>query len=218
VRYLVRPGVWALLALLALAGTAYGASKILITSSSQVKAGSLAASDLSKSARKTLKGNRGPAGTPGLAGAPGPQGPPGAPGAPGAQGPQGQQGLQGVAGPAVAEIRAFARTDSVSGIEPTTATLSNNQGISSVTKSGTGKYTVVISAASLPANGVNGCVPFATVGSRDFQEPPAGSISVGRPSGLPSNQLLVLFRNSAGALANLYTGSGSVGFSIALLC
>ena len=77
---------------------------------------------------------------------------------------------------------------------------------------------MVISTASLPAGGVNSCVPFATVGSRDFQEPPAGSISVGRPSGLPNNQLLVFFRNSAGALANLYTGGGSVGFSIALLC
>jgi hypothetical protein len=213
-RHLLRPGVWVLLALLALTGTAYCASKVLITSSSQVKAGSLAASDLSKRARKALKDNRGPAGAPGREGAPGV---PGTPGAPGPPGPEGQRGLQGVAGPPVAQIRAFARTDSVSS-EPTTATLSNNQGISSVTKSGTGKYTVVISTASLPAGGVNSCVPLATVGSRDFQEPPAGSISVGRPSGLPNNQLLVLFRNSAGALANLYTGSGSVGFSIALLC
>ena len=213
-RHLLRPGVWALVALLALAGTAYGASKVLIRSSSQVKAGSLAASDLSKSARASLKGNRGPAGP---AGAPGLAGTPGQPGSPGPQGAQGPTGPQGIAGPAVAQIRAFARTDSVS-TEPTTATLSNNQGISSVTKSGTGKYTVVISTASLPAGGVNSCVPFATVGSRDFQEPPAGSISVGRPSGLPNNQLLVFFRNSAGTLANLYTGSGSVGFSIALLC
>ena len=70
-RHLLRPGVWALLALLALAGTAYGASKVLITSSSQVKAGSLAASDLSRSARTTLKGSRGPAGPAGANGAPG---------------------------------------------------------------------------------------------------------------------------------------------------
>lgn len=210
-----------MLALLAIAGTAYGASKVLITSSAQVKAGSLAASDLSKSARKTLKGSQGPAGPAGARGAPGLPGAAGPPGLQGPQGPQGQQGLQGpqgVAGPEVAQIRAFARTDSVNGIEPTTATLSNNQGISSVTKSGTGKYTVTISAASLPPNGVNGCIPLVSVGSRDFQEPPAGSISVGRPSGLPSNQLLVFFRNSAGSAANLFSGSGSVGFSIALLC
>ena len=62
----------------ATAGTATAATKILIKSSSQVRAGALDASDLSAKARKSLKGNAGPAGPAGAAGATGPAGPAGA--------------------------------------------------------------------------------------------------------------------------------------------
>jgi hypothetical protein len=63
---------------IATAGTATAATKILIKSSSQVRAGTLDASDLSAKARKALKGNAGVAGPAGSAGAAGPVGPAGA--------------------------------------------------------------------------------------------------------------------------------------------
>ena len=60
----------------ATAGTATAATKILIKSSSQVRAGALDASDLSAKARKALKGNAGPAGPAGPAGRPARPAPP----------------------------------------------------------------------------------------------------------------------------------------------
>jgi hypothetical protein len=141
-------------------------------------------------------------------------------GAPGAPGPQGSQGIQGLQGAPAAQIRAFARTDACCGgaPEPTTATLFNAQGITSVVKTATGQYTVTVDATMVPGGNVNSCVPLVSIGSRDAAFPIAGELSVGRPSGIPANQLLVFFRNSAGTAANLYTGGGSIGFSIALLC
>jgi hypothetical protein len=70
----------------AAAGPAAAAGHYLITSSSQIKAGSIQASDLSKKARTTLKGARGLRGVTGPAGAVGPQG------SQGAQGPKGDPG------------------------------------------------------------------------------------------------------------------------------
>lgn len=67
----------------AAAGPAAAAGHYLITSSSQIKAGSIQASDLSKKARTTLKGAKGPRGNVGPAGAVGPQGPQGTQGAKG---------------------------------------------------------------------------------------------------------------------------------------
>ena len=75
---------------LALAGGAWAGKHYMITSSSQVKNGSLSSKDLSKKARKSLKGNRGPKGA---AGAQGPKGDAGA------QGPKGDPGAQGPPGP-----------------------------------------------------------------------------------------------------------------------
>lgn len=70
--------------LLVLVGTtSYAASKYVITSSKQVKNGSLKAVDLSAGARAELAGATGPAGA---------QGPQGTPGATGAQGPVGPTG------------------------------------------------------------------------------------------------------------------------------
>lgn len=65
---------------LALAGGAWAGKRYIITSSSQVKNGSLSVKDLSKAARKALRGNRGrvgPAGRKGDTGATGDQGPKG---------------------------------------------------------------------------------------------------------------------------------------------
>ena len=80
---------------LALAGGAWAGKHYMITSSSQVKNGSLVASDLSKGARKSLKGNRGPKGA---TGAQGPQGDTGA------QGPKGDPGAQGPPGPSLQRL------------------------------------------------------------------------------------------------------------------
>ena len=65
-------------------GTSVAASGYTITSSKQIKAGSISLSDLSPGARKALRGERGPAGPPGLDGADGVDGEPGADGEDGA--------------------------------------------------------------------------------------------------------------------------------------
>jgi hypothetical protein len=68
--------VVAIIALLvATAGTATAATKILIKSSSQVRAGSLDASDLSAKARSAMKGPAGAAGAAGPVGHAGARGP-----------------------------------------------------------------------------------------------------------------------------------------------
>jgi hypothetical protein len=59
---------------LALAGGALAGKRYLITSSSQVKNGSLSVKDLSNRAQKVLKGKRGPAGPKGSTGDQGPKG------------------------------------------------------------------------------------------------------------------------------------------------
>ncbi len=58
-------------------GTSVAASGYTITSSKQIKAGSISLSDLSPGARKALRGERGPAGPPGLDGEDGLDGEPG---------------------------------------------------------------------------------------------------------------------------------------------
>lgn len=78
--------------IVSLTGSAIAAKHYIITSSSQVKPGSLSAGNLSSDARARLKGKVGPAGPPG------PQGPTGTAGANGAQGPSGPQGPAGEKG------------------------------------------------------------------------------------------------------------------------
>jgi hypothetical protein len=93
----------------ALAGTATAAG-VLITSSKQIKAGVIEASDLSAKARKQLKGAQGPAGERGVvgpagaSGASGAAGAPGAPGVPGARGPSDVLVKRAAAIPAVSTI------------------------------------------------------------------------------------------------------------------
>jgi hypothetical protein len=87
---------------IALGGTSYAALSIPKNSvgSPQVINGSLGTTDLSKKARKALKGNRGAAGKRGLTGAAGPVGAAGAAGAAGPAGATGPQGPTGATGPA----------------------------------------------------------------------------------------------------------------------
>jgi hypothetical protein len=100
--------VAALVAVLAITSGASAAKKYLITSSSQVKDGAIALSDLSPGVRKAIQGQQGSnvavqgqsgpqgsKGEPGATGAKGDKGDKGDTGAPGAQGPKGDTGVSG---------------------------------------------------------------------------------------------------------------------------
>jgi hypothetical protein len=115
----------ALVAVLSVTSGAFAAKQYMITSSKQVKKGSISLSDLSRHARKALHGHVGHVGPQGLkgdtgaTGAQGPKGDKGNTGAGGAtgphgpvgpQGPQGESGLTGVLAPFGTSL-----TDSVSG-------------------------------------------------------------------------------------------------------
>jgi hypothetical protein len=97
----------ALLSLLVALGGTASAAGVLITSSRQVKAGSLEVSDLSRKARASLRaavvapvaGPSGVAGTDGAPGPAGPAGPAGSSGPAGAPGPEGATGAPGTRGP-----------------------------------------------------------------------------------------------------------------------
>jgi hypothetical protein len=78
----------ALVAVLTVTSGAFAAHHYLITSSSQIKDGSVALPDLSAGARKALQGQKGDRGSNG------PQGLKGDPGTPGAQGPKGVSGYE----------------------------------------------------------------------------------------------------------------------------
>src|SRR5690349_4629074 len=82
---------------LASAGTSVAATRYVISSSAQVRDGSISLADLSPRARLALRGVRGPAGPRGATGLPGA---PGAAGAAGAAGATGQPGVAGAAGQA----------------------------------------------------------------------------------------------------------------------
>jgi hypothetical protein len=88
--------VAALIAVLAVTSGGYAAANhYLITSSSQIKNGTVSAADLSHAAHKALQGAKGDRGATGPQGPKGDAGAPGATGATGAQGPQGPAGLSG---------------------------------------------------------------------------------------------------------------------------
>jgi hypothetical protein len=94
-KYLKRPSVVtmmvaAVVIALGVGGTATAAK--LITSA-DIKNGTIKAKDLSKGAKRALKGKRGPTGPAGLAG---PAGPAGAPGTAGPAGPPGPSALSGI--------------------------------------------------------------------------------------------------------------------------
>jgi hypothetical protein len=142
-------------------------------------------------------------------------------GAAGPQGPQGPQGPIGRPGAPATQIFAFVRTGKCCGggekvLNP--PQLAHAHGVTGAEVAGTGLYEVTFDTSQLPGGSVNSCVPMVAEGSNDAAYPVAGEISVGHPNNIPDDKLLVLFRNSAGTLADLGSGGGSDGFSIALLC
>jgi hypothetical protein len=86
-----------LVGVLAVTSGAFAAKQFMITSSSQIKDGSVKLHDLSPGARKALHGSKGIQGNGGPAG---PQGPKGDSGSQGPKGEVGPQGAKGDAGPA----------------------------------------------------------------------------------------------------------------------
>jgi hypothetical protein len=138
----------------------------------------------------------------------------------GEQGPPGQPGAQGAPGTPATRIYAFVRTGGCCGGAPALdpPKIVNGQGVTAAKIAGTGQYEVTFDTSLLPSGSVTKCVPLVSEGSQDAAFPIAGEISVGHPSGIPADRLLVLFRDSAGALKALNSGGGSDGFGIALFC
>ncbi len=165
--------------------------------SAEVKDFSLQANDFAKGT--LLKGDKGDKGEPGPAGQPGTPGTPGTP---------------------ATRIYAFVRTGACCGgalpLDP--PLIINGHGVTAAKVAGTGQYEVTFDTSLLPGGSVLNCVPLVSEGSQDAAFPIDGEMSIGHPGGIPTNKLLVLFRNSAGALEALNSGGGSDGFSIALLC
>jgi Collagen triple helix repeat (20 copies) len=95
-----------LIAVLAITSGAIAANHYLITSSSQIKDGVIALSDLSPAARKALEGQQGTT-VASVQGLPGAQGPKGDTGATGPQGPKGDPGSQGQNGVSGYEVRTW---------------------------------------------------------------------------------------------------------------
>ncbi len=168
--------------------------------SAEVKDFSLQANDFAKGT--LLKGEKGDKGD---EGEPGPAGQPGAPGTPGT--------------PAT-RIYAFVRTGGCCGGAPALdpPQIVNGHGVTAAKIGGAGQYEVTFDTSLLPGESVTNCVPLVSEGSQDAAFPIDGEISVGHPNGIPSDKLLVLFRNSAGTLEALNSGGGSDGFGIALFC
>jgi hypothetical protein len=131
--------VVAVLALFVAAGGTATAAGVIITSSRQIKAGAIDASDLSSKARNALKGAAGPAGAPGSAGAQGPAGPAGPAGAAGADGAAGPAGAQGPAGPAGAR-------------GPSSVLVKRVGAVGAVPTALTGPFTSEVLPASFPAS------------------------------------------------------------------
>lgn len=138
----------------------------------------------------------------------------------GEQGPAGQPGTPGTPGAPATRIYAFVRTGGCCGGAPALnpPQIVNGHGVTAAKIDGTGQYKVTFDTSLLPSGNVANCVPLVSEGSQDAAFPIDGEISIGHPSGIPTDSLLVLFRNSAGTLEALNSGGGSDGFSIALFC
>jgi hypothetical protein len=166
--------------------------------SSEVKDGSLQSSDFAKGVLQA--------------------GPKGEPGPKGDQGPRGEPGA---AGEPATKLFAFVRTGGCCGGAPALdpPVIQNGHGITAAAIAGTGEYEVTVDTKQIPGGGgLDSCVPMVSLGSSDAAFPLKGEISVGHPSGIPADKLLVLYRESAGNLAELNSGGGSQGFGIALFC
>jgi len=93
-----------LVGVLAVTSGAFAAKRYLITSSSQIKDGTVSLSDLSPAAKKALRGVSGNSGTQGPQGNAGPTGAPGKNGADGKDGATGPRGPQGAPAPAMLRL------------------------------------------------------------------------------------------------------------------
>jgi hypothetical protein len=112
----------------AMSGTAVAASKVLVTSSAQIKNGVVGTADLSKKARKALAGKTGRTGAPGAAGAAGPAGPAGPAGHAGANGASGAAGADGSA-VAYARVHATGAVSEAKAIAPANVVIGNSAGL-----------------------------------------------------------------------------------------
>jgi hypothetical protein len=125
----------------ALGGTAFAAGQALLPGNSvgtrQVINGSLQTIDLSKTAQRSLKGNRGLTGVPG------------AQGATGATGATGAQGVQGMPGQSATKLFVAMNAD---------GTLTKNSGATLAARTGTGIYRIAFNTD------VTNCVYLATAG------------------------------------------------------
>jgi hypothetical protein len=134
----------------ALGGTSFAATNAVLARNSvgtrQVIDGSLQTTDLSKTARSALKGNRG------LTGPAGPAGAAGAPGLQGAQGPTGATGARGDQGvPGQAATALFVAVDAG-------GTISKSSGATAASRAGAGVYRIAFGAD------ITNCVYIATAG------------------------------------------------------
>ena len=93
----------------------------------------------------------------------------------------------------------------------------SGRGVTSVSNNSTGQYQVHFDSSLLPQGGVSTCVPMLSKGTNDNAFGLQGEISFIARS-FSSDILTVVHRNAAGSPANIHTGGGGDGFSIALFC
>jgi hypothetical protein len=129
----------------------------------------------------------------------------------------GPQGPTGGTGPAGAETRIFGFIQvwqccggSGSLLDP--PQVRHAVGITSAGRLGAGQYVVTLD------RDVTNCTAHASIASDDAATPSAGSIAVGRPSGLPANQFQISTRASGGAFTDLGSTGGTYGFTLAVFC
>ena len=109
-------------------------------------------------------------------------------------------------------IFAFVQTWQCCGMLLDPPQLRHASGITAAARDGAGEYVVTVD------RDVTDCLATASIASDDAAFPQAGLIGVGRPSGIPANQFLVVMRDTTGALADVGSTGGTYGFSIAVFC
>jgi hypothetical protein len=154
-------GAAAVVGVLALSSGAVAAQHYIITSSSQVKDGSIALRDLTPAARKAIKGSKS------SAGARGPQGPAGV------QGAKGDKGDRGPAGPAADPRPGKDGKDGISGYETRTWRYSKDDANSDMGPGyvGVGGGAIATVACSPGKVALSGGYRFTSPGDNGFNAP-----------------------------------------------